>query len=108
MRQAGVVAAAGIVALTTMVDRLAEDHARAQMLAAAVAERWPAAGADPARTATNIVVFSPPDAGAVVAHLVAHGVLADAIEPGVVRLVTHHDVDDEGIERALAAIAKAP
>ena len=108
MRQAGIIAAAGIVALRTMVDRLAEDHARARRLAEAVADRWPDAGADPARTATNIVVFSPPDAGAVVAHLGTHGVLAEAIEPGVVRLVTHHDVDDEGIERALGAIAKAP
>jgi threonine aldolase len=108
MRQAGIVAAAGIVALTTMVDRLAEDHVRARRLAQAVADRWPAAGADPERTATNIVVFTPPDAGAVVAHLGSHGVLSDMIDPGVVRLVTHHDVDDEGIERALVAIAKAP
>ncbi len=108
MRQAGVIAAAGIVALRTMVDRLAEDHARARRLAEAAADRWPGAGADPARTPTNIVVFSPPDAGALVTHLGAHGVLADMIRPGVVRLVTHHDVDDEGIERAVLAIAKAP
>jgi len=108
MRQAGIIAAAGIVALRTMVDRLAEDHARARRLAEAAADRWSDAGADPERTATNIVVFSPPDAGAVVAHLGAHGVLADTIAPRVIRLVTHHDVDDEGIERALLAIAKAP
>ncbi len=108
MRQAGVIAAAGIVALDTMVDRLAEDHARARRLAGAVADRWPDALADPERTATNLVVFSPPDARAVVVHLEAHGVLADMTEPGVVRLVTHHDVDDDGIERAVVAIAKAP
>ena len=108
MRQAGVVAAAGIVALTTMVDRLAEDHDRARRLATAVAERWPDAGADPARTATNLVVFAPPDPRAVIAHLQVYGVLAEMIEPGVVRLVTHHDVDDEGIARAILAIAKSP
>jgi threonine aldolase len=108
MRQAGIVAAAGIVALRTMVDRLAEDHARARRLAEAVADRWPDSGADPQKTRTNLVVFSPPDAGAVVAHLSAQGVLADMTEPGVVRLVTHHDVDDEGIERALVAISKTP
>jgi threonine aldolase len=108
MRQAGIVAAAGIVALRTMVDRLAEDHARARRLAQGVADRWPGVGADPERTATNIVVFSPPDARAVVAHLADHGVLADMIDPGVVRLVTHRDVGDDGIERALAVIAKAP
>ncbi len=108
MRQAGIVAAAGVVALRTMIDRLGDDHERARRLAEAVAERWPDAGTDPARTATNLVVFSPPDATAVVAHLGAHGVLADTTEPGVVRLVTHHDVDDDGIERARVAIAKAP
>ncbi|MDA8317406.1 MAG: beta-eliminating lyase-related protein [Actinomycetota bacterium] len=108
MRQAGVVAAAGIVALETMVDRLAEDHARARRLAEAVADRWPDAGADPARTLTNLVVFTPPDPRAVVAHLHAHGVLADMIGPGVVRLVTHHDVDDQGVARAILALAKAP
>ena len=108
MRQAGVIAAAGIVALRTMVDRLAEDHERARRLADAVADRWPDAGARPTRTFTNLVVFSPPDAGGLVAHLHAQGVLSDMTEPGVVRLVTHHDVDDEGIERAIVAIAKAP
>jgi len=108
MRQAGIIAAAGIVALETMVERLAEDHARARRLAEAVADRWPEAGADPARTRTNLVVFAPPDPRAVIAHLHAHGVLADMIGPGVVRLATHHDVDDEGIARATLAIAKAP
>ncbi len=108
MRQAGIIAAAGIVALRTMVERLAEDHARARLLAAAVADRWAEAATTPARTSTNLVVFRCPDPRALVAHLATHGVLADMTEPGVVRLVTHHDVDDEAIERALVAIAKAP
>jgi len=106
MRQAGVVAAAGLVALRTMVDRLAEDHRRAARLAGAVADRWPAAA--PARVPTNIVVWEPPRADAVVAHLRDEGVLAGTIAPGVVRLVTHLDVDDDGIERAAKALATAP
>lgn len=108
MRQAGVIAAAGLVGLRTMVDRLAEDHVRARRLAAAVADRWPDAGCDPERVDTNIVVFSPPDPVGVIDHLGTSGVLTDVIAPGVVRLVTHHDVDDDGIERARTAIASAP
>src|SRR5205807_4654348 len=57
MRQAGVIAAAGLVALRTMVERLADDHARARRLAEAVAERWPEAGVDPEAIQTNIVTF---------------------------------------------------
>jgi len=108
MRQAGVVAAAGLVALRTMIDRLAEDHARARRLAEAVAERWPASGCDPASTRTNIVVFPHADPAGLIAHLAAEGVLVGTIAPGVCRLVTHHDVDDAGVERAMSAIVGAP
>ncbi len=108
MRQAGVIAAAGLVALRSMVDRLAEDHARARRLAEAVADRWPAAGCDPDRVLTNLVVFSPDHPEALLDHLASHGVLAGMLAPGVVRLATHYDVHDDGLERALVAIAKAP
>jgi threonine aldolase len=108
MRQAGVLAAAGIVALTRMVERLADDHRRARRLAEAVADRWPGAGLDPDAVRTNIVVFAHPDVPALLAHLRAEGVLAGTIAPGTVRLVTHHDVDDAGVERAVKAIAAAP
>lgn len=108
MRQAGVIAAAGIVALTTMVERLAEDHLRARQLAEAVAERWPDGGRDPAAVQTNIVTWRHPEPLAVVDHLRAEGVLAGTIAPGVLRLVTHHDVDDDGIERARKALSTAP
>ena len=57
MRQAGVLAAPGLVALRTMVERLADDHARAARLAEAVAERWPDCRLDPASVRTNIVTF---------------------------------------------------
>ncbi|HEX7094289.1 MAG TPA: threonine aldolase family protein, partial [Acidimicrobiales bacterium] len=100
MRQAGVLAAAGLVALDTMVVRLAEDHARAERLAAVVAELWPDAFDEP-YGGTNLVVFRPPDARALLAHLAAHGVKAGTIAPGVVRLATHADVDDAGIDVAI-------
>lgn len=107
MRQAGVIAAAGLVALRDL-DRLAEDHERARRLAAVVAERWPDAGADPKTVETNIVVFMPPDPAALIAHLRAGDVLAGTIAPGVVRLVTHRDVDDAAIEVACRALSRAP
>jgi threonine aldolase len=108
MRQAGVIAAAGLVALTTMVDRLADDHARALRLAEAVAERWPEAGFDPSSVRTNCVVFRHEDPARLLAHLAAEGVLAGSIAPGVVRLMTHLDVDDDDVDRAAKALATAP
>ena len=107
MRQAGVIAAAGLVALEHMVDRLADDHARARRLAEAVAAQWPDGGCDPARVCTNVVTWRHPDPLSLVDHLAADGVLVGTIAPGVVRLVTHHDVDDEGLERAVKALAGA-
>jgi threonine aldolase len=108
MRQAGVLAAAGLVALRSMVERLHDDHRRARVLADAVVERWPDARDAVEDVRTNIVVFPHCNADAALAHLAANGVLAGTIAPGVIRLVTHHDVDDDGVERARAAIATAP
>ena len=106
LRQAGVLAAAGLVGLRDHVERLADDHARARRLAEAVAERWPDA-LDPSTIRTNMVVFSHPDAAGLLEHLRGHGVLAGTIGPGQIRLVTHLDVDDAGIDRACGAIGKA-
>jgi threonine aldolase len=108
MRQAGVIAAAGLVALETMVERLGEDHARARRLAEAVAARWPDAGCDPEMIRTNIVVFTHSDPSKLLSYLHTEGVLAGTIAPDVLRLVTHNDVDDEGMERALGALGTAP
>jgi threonine aldolase len=107
MRQAGVVAAAALVGLRTMVERLAEDHARAQTLAEGVAGRWPAS-LDPAVVRTNIVVFTHADPEALLAHLGRAGVAAGTLAPGVVRFVTHREVDDEGVDRVRAALDAAP
>jgi threonine aldolase len=107
MRQAGIIAAAGIVALTEMVDRLAEDHVRARRLAEALADRFPGS-VDPDRVQTNIVCAA--SAALPVSFLddlAADGVRAGTIDQATVRLVTHKDVDDADVERALAAIGKA-
>jgi threonine aldolase len=95
MRQAGVLAAAGLVALRDHVDRLADDHARAARLAEAVEVESP----------TNCVVFRHPDPVALLEHLRSNGILAGTIAPGTVRLMTHLDVDDDGIESTLKALA---
>jgi threonine aldolase len=108
MRQAGVIAAAGIVALEEMTARLADDHRKAHMLAEAVWERWPDSGCDPERVRTNIVVFTHSDPEKLLAHFRNEGVLAGTIAPDVVRLVTHNDVDHAGLDRALLAIRSAP
>ncbi|MDP8938538.1 MAG: aminotransferase class I/II-fold pyridoxal phosphate-dependent enzyme [Actinomycetota bacterium] len=108
MRQAGVIAAAGLVALATMVERLVDDHARARRLAEAVADRWPDAGCDPGRVCTNVVTWAHPRPRLLLDHLAAEGVLAGTIAPGVVRLVTHHDVGDADVERTAKALASAP
>jgi threonine aldolase len=108
MRQAGVLAAPGLIALQDMVARLPEDHARAARLADAVALRWPSCGLDPATVRTNIVTFTHAEPEKLLAHLEGHGVLAHAIAPETVRFVTHHDVDDAGVTRTIAALEDAP
>ena len=107
MRQAGVIAAAGLVALT-MVERLADDHRRARVLADRVADRWPDVRPWVDGVQTNIVTFPHRDADALIAHLRERGVLVGTVAPGVVRLVTHHDVDDAAVDVACTAIAAAP
>jgi threonine aldolase len=104
MRQAGVIAAAGLVALDEMVTRLPEDHARARRLADALAGRFPGS-VDPATIETNVVCAPMerlPDK--VVARLEEHGVRCGTIDSRTVRFVTHKDVDDEGIDRAIGAL----
>ncbi len=108
MRQAGVLAAAGRLALKRMVGRLGEDHERARRLAEAVANRWPDAGCDPGGVLTNVVTFRHARPAALLDHLGARGVLAGTIAPATVRLVTHNDVDDAGVGRAVAALLASP
>jgi threonine aldolase len=103
-RQAGIVAAAGLVALETMVDRLADDHERARRLADALAARFPAS-VDPSTVETNIVCA---DAAGlpigVVDRLGARGVRCGMIDATTVRFVTHKDVGDDDLDRAIIAL----
>ncbi len=101
MRQAGILAAAGLIALETMPLRLAEDHANARMLAETLAA-IPEVEIDPNLVQTNIVVFSlrTRAAAEVTAALKARGVLMSAVGPKSVRLVTHHDADPVACRRA--------
>lgn len=107
MRQSGVVAAAGLVALG-QVGRLAEDHRRARLLAEAVSTRWPEALPDPAVVRTNIVVWEHPSPDLLLAHLRDQRVLAGTIGPGLVRIVTHLDLDDDAVAVARRALATSP
>jgi threonine aldolase len=103
MRQAGVIAAAGIVAIETMVERLAEDHERARKIAAALAERWPGS-VDPSAVRTNIVCADLPRLPELfVDALAALGIRVGTIDPRTVRFVTHKDVDDDGITTTIRA-----
>jgi threonine aldolase len=106
MRQSGIVAAAGLHALEHHVARLAEDHARARRLAQGLAE-LPGVELDPATVDTNIVIFEVADARAFGAALAEEGVAMSVFGERRIRAVTHLDVDDAGIERALAAAARA-
>lgn len=94
MRQVGILAAAGSFALQNNLKRLAEDHDRAQRLAAAL-------GLDPSRTPTNIVVVTVDNARAIAVAAAEQGLLVSALGPTFLRMVTHLDVDDDGIDRAI-------
>ncbi len=104
MRQVGVLAAAGLIALTEMPKRLHEDHANARLLAEAVAEVEGVA-IDLETVETNIVIFTLKEGGAAafVAALKERGVASSAIGTHQVRFVTHFDVSREDCERAARA-----
>jgi threonine aldolase len=104
MRQVGVLAAAGLVALEQGPALLGEDHRRARRLADGLSE-LPTAELDPREVETNIVMVGVPGrrAADIVGGLAERGVLAVAAGPEQVRFVTHRDVDDEQVDAALAA-----
>ncbi|MGE3173187.1 MAG: low specificity L-threonine aldolase [Planctomycetota bacterium] len=108
MRQAGVLAAAGLLALRDGPALLADDHRRARSLAAGLAA-LPCFAVDPAAVETNIVMVDVRDGAGtaedLVAAFAARGVLVARTGPGRVRLVTHRDVGDDGVAACLAAAA---
>ena len=105
MRQAGVIAAAGLHALRHHIGRLADDHARAARLAGALA---PYGVVDAARVRTNIVPLdltkTALDAPSLGAAARERGVLVSVLGPRNARLVTHLDLDDAGIDRAVQVL----
>ena len=107
MRQAGVLAAAGLIALEQMPQRLHVDHENAKFLAQGLA-RVPGIKLDPAKVLTNIVICDISGAGMVSAdfsrRLAEKNVLCGAVNSELVRFVTHLDVDRAGCERALEAV----
>lgn len=109
MRQAGVLAAAGLIALEESPKRLHLDHENAQHLAKGLAAAKGIA-LDPARVVTNIVIFDVRGTGRTAAEiseqLAAKNVLCSATEKYSVRMVTHSDVDRAQIDTALSAIAQ--
>jgi threonine aldolase len=106
MRQAGILAAAGLVALETLVARLAEDHANARLLAEAL-RRGKGVRVCPVETNMVVAELEGRTAPEVVASLRGEGVLATAMDGRTLRVVTHHDVSSEDCERAAAAIERA-
>lgn len=105
MRQVGVLAAPGIIALTEMVDRLKDDHVRAKTLARGIAG-LPGVQIDPATVETDIVIFDFDHPKISVASMLEQmkdrGILALAVSGGI-RMVTHKDVGDGDVERAIRA-----
>jgi len=105
MRQAGILAAAGLYALDHNVERLAEDHAHARRLAEGLAE-LPGIDIDVARVETNIVVFGVPDAFGLCGELYEEGVQLAPLGPQRLRAVTHLDVNGDDIDRALTVFRR--
>jgi threonine aldolase len=106
MRQAGVIAAAGVYALEQMVDRLQQDHDNAKVLARGLAE-VPVVDLDPETVDTNIVISNVADAVGFARALKREGVLCTLPGPGRVRMVTHFGIDRADIDEALERIRAA-
>jgi threonine aldolase len=110
MRQVGVLAAAGLVALDEMLPRLGDDNRRARRLAEGLSA-LPGILLDPALVDTNIVFFSLAAGAPVTAleldeRLAEEGILAHALGPVSIRMVTHYQVDDADVDAAVAAVAR--
>jgi threonine aldolase len=110
MRQAGIIAAAGLVALDEVMPLLAEDNRRAHTLAVGLAE-IPAIILDPDTVETNIVFFSlsedaPMDAGTLAARLAGDGLLCHPLGGDSIRMVTHYHIGDDDIEKAVEITSK--
>jgi threonine aldolase len=106
MRQAGFLAAAGLVALDTMVERLKDDHVRARQLADSFAGAFPESDYDPSTCRTNIVAFNHPEARRVVEELGSLGVEGGTVSPHRARFVTHAGISDDDVEYVAGVLAR--
>jgi threonine aldolase len=109
MRQAGVIAAGGIVALRTGIDRLDEDHARARQLAEGLRRALGDRVKVPDPPTNFVMVDVAPagrDAAEVVAQLRTHGIRASSRPPTVIRFVTHRQIDDEDVATLVETMIK--
>lgn len=112
MRQAGILAAAGIIALTSQTARLAEDHRRAKKLARCLAG-IPGLTASPEETDVNLVFFTfpparnPEEAARILGIFTAHGIIINPPDEGRFRFVTHYWIGDEELETILTACREA-
>ena len=114
MRQAGIIAAAGVVALTEMVDRLADDHANACHFADGLAE-IPGIVVAPETVETNIIFFGVQDgegridvaANAALTQAAAQaGALFSGGDDGRIRAITHYGIEQADVDRALAVVRR--
>ncbi|MCX6377941.1 MAG: aminotransferase class I/II-fold pyridoxal phosphate-dependent enzyme [Armatimonadetes bacterium] len=104
MRQAGILAAAGLYALEHNIERLADDHANAKRLAAGIADAHGVHIVDNAPP-TNMIYFDTTALGSLfVAEMAKRGVIASTTAPRRIRLVTHLDVDAEDIEKTISVV----
>ncbi|WP_370875827.1 GntG family PLP-dependent aldolase [Caldalkalibacillus uzonensis] len=107
MRQAGVIAAPGIIALTDMMNRLADDHRRAKALATGLAQ-IKGLNVDPDSVETNIVMVDVSPWGVSAQHVLAllkerHHIFGNAFGPFLIRLMTHRHISDQDIEKTVDA-----
>ena len=109
MRQVGVLAAAGLIALEKMPGRLKEDHRNARLMAELLSEA-PALDVQPEKVQTNILMVGVSrtgfDSEGLAAVLKENGILVSLLDPGRIRLVTHNDVDEEQIRLTAGIIKK--
>lgn len=109
MRQAGILAAAGIVALERMVDRLSEDHENARLLADGIST-IPGLATEPRRVQSNIVYIDLLDANFTddefIAQLQNQGVKLSHTGPARFRMVTHHGIGRDDIEAVIAVLSR--
>ena len=109
MRQAGVLAAAGLVAMDTMIDRLADDHANARRLASGLAN-IDGLSVDPDSIQTNIVIFEVNPTVATVQEFIGgldrEGVKVGSPGPRLIRMVTHRQIGNDDVDEALTVVSK--